>query len=599
MPSPDSLQVDKTATANSIETGGAIVLLVIYHETDALVRPLGPGQSITVGRSPQAGVTVSDSSVSREHARFSFSDGVVTVEDMGSRNGVMLNGKLVQRAILKPEEQVTLGKVRVWFHENAGGSGRTAPAGGILERYEDLRARAELELERARDEKFHLSVVVIRSTDPKGEPVNRSWLRIRARLGPSDAVTAYSPDAILVTLAAKSTADSRSRAKSLLTAGEMLVCGIAESPVCGQSFEALVAEAHAASLRASSKQRLVVAPGPAPLVATPARRVIAMSPAFVGLLGEVDRLAVVDLPIVVTGESGSGKEVVAERLHFMGPRAKGPLCAVNCAAIPGELLESILFGHVRGAFTGADRDTQGVFLQADGGTLFLDEVAELSPTAQASLLRVLETQLVRPVGSTKDIRVDVRVVSATNADLEAMVAQGKFRSDLLFRIGAVTLHVPALRDRPEDVEALADLFIEQACERWRRPRPRITAALRMALRAYAWPGNARELRNVVERAIVISGAGELDVEHLPDRVRAGAGARDAGDSVGSMGASPPVSAGPESENTVSNRSRMAAYEIELIRAALRDSAGNRAKAAARIGMPLRTFMRKLKKHGLA
>ena len=383
--------------------------------------------SIVVGRSPHVDASVPERSVSREHARFSLQDGVVLVEDTRSRNGVILRGKRVQRAAMQPDDHVTLGKVKVWFHQNLGAA---AHSGGIVERYEDLRERTELELIRARDEKYHLSVIVVRSADPIREPASNFWLRIRAQLRSTDAVTAYSPEAILITIPAKSIPDCRRRVEGLLAAGDLLLCGVAESPACGQSFEALVAEAHTAALRASRTRRLVFAAGPAAPTSTSSGRVVAESTALRELLREIDRLAGVDVPVLVSGESGTGKEVLAERLHARGPRAGGPVCAINCAAIPRELIESTLFGHVRGAFTGADREAQGVFVQANGGTLLLDEVAELSPTAQASLLRVLETKLVRPIGSNKDVSVDVRIVSATNANLEARVAEGRFRADL-------------------------------------------------------------------------------------------------------------------------------------------------------------------------
>jgi DNA-binding NtrC family response regulator len=561
--------------------------LVMYHESDSQVWQLRPDVSFVVGRDQAADGRISEPSISRHHARFVLRDAAVLVEDLGSRNGVVLDGQRVEQALLRSGQSVALGKVTVWFQCQAD----DAHAQGALERYEDLRKRTELELSRARDERYCLCVVIVRAAESPRDAQNRFWLRIHARLGPADAITAYSPDAVLVTLPAKSLAEARRRVAQLTSADDPFVCGAAEFPRCGQSFESLVAEAHTAALRATRRQPLVFAEGPA-APASEQRNVVARSEALRNVLLQADRLAAIDVPVLVGGESGTGKELLAQRLHHAGPRARGPLCAVNCAALPSTLIESTLFGHVRGAFTGADRDAQGLFVQASGGTLLLDEVADLSASAQATLLRVIETKLVRPLGARKEIPVDVRVVSATNADLEAMVEDGRFRRDLLYRIAAVTLHVPPLRERPEDIEPLAELFVEEACARWNRPRPQLTASLRGALVGYAWPGNARELRNVIERALVISDGSSLELEHLPERVRA---------------AEPgPVAAGLPQSATLPPIAtsdadpvpqRVAAYEAALIRQALDDCDGNRTRAAAALGMPLRTFMRKLKKHG--
>ena len=314
---------------------------------------------------------------------------------------------------------------------------------------------------------------------------------------------------------------------------------------------------------------------------------IVHSPALRALYAEAARVAASDMPIVVLGESGAGKEVLARYIHDESRRAGRSFCAINSGAIPADLSESILFGHARGAFTGADRTGKGIFDQADGGTLLLDEVADLSLAAQCALLRVLETGMVRPVGGSREHAVDVRLLAATNADLETMVAAGKFREDLFYRIAAVSLIVPPLRERPEDAEALAEAFVRQAGRFPDRACPGLSATFRAALRAYAWPGNARELRNAVERALVLTDGVQLDASHLPARVQL----------ANAAGRSEPGPARARMRpRTDSLFSRMDAYEARLIEEALQATAGNRAEAAARLRVPLRTFMRKLSKH---
>jgi two-component system response regulator GlrR len=228
----------------------------------------------------------------------------------------------------------------------------------------------------------------------------------------------------------------------------------------------------------------------------------------------VARVAAADVTVLIMGESGTGKELAARALHARSPRASRPFVAVNCAAMPGELLESELFGHVRGSFTGATRDRDGLFATASGSTLFLDEIGDASAAVQAKLLRVLQERRYTRVGSTTEEQADVRIVAATNRDLRADVAAGRFREDLLFRLHVVPIRMPALRDRREDVLRLAETFVARAAARHRIPAPRISEDAANALLAHQWPGNVRELANAMEAAILLSGTSELRAEHL-------------------------------------------------------------------------------------
>ncbi len=243
-----------------------------------------------------------------------------------------------------------------------------------------------------------------------------------------------------------------------------------------------------------------------------ADEVVVASPSMVRLYREeLPSIARHDAPVLVRGETGTGKELVAARIHALSRRAGRPFVDVDCAAIPEALVESTLFGHERGAFTGAVERRVGVFERADRGTLFLDEIGELPLAAQAKLLRVVETGRLHRVGGESAIRVDVRIVAATHRDLVEMVAKGTFRADLFYRLGVVFVDLPPLRERPEDLDALTDAFVARTARRFGRPVPAISTSARAALHRHAWPGNVRELRNVVERALASSSGESFEI----------------------------------------------------------------------------------------
>jgi DNA-binding NtrC family response regulator len=239
---------------------------------------------------------------------------------------------------------------------------------------------------------------------------------------------------------------------------------------------------------------------------------IGASPAMREIFAMIERVAHSRSSVLITGESGTGKEVVARTIHFRGPRAEQPFVPINCTAIPEGLLESELFGHVRGAFTGAHTTKRGLFEKANGGTLFLDEIGDLGPGLQAKLLRVLQDREIRPVGGTQSVQVDVRIIAATNKDLEAEIAAGRFREDLFYRLNVIPLHIPPLRERPEDVPALVEGFLRRHAEGRRRY---FSPEAMELLKAQPWRGNARELENVVERAIALTDAETIPPEDVP------------------------------------------------------------------------------------
>ena len=291
------------------------------------------------------------------------------------------------------------------------------------------------------------------------------------------------------------------------------------------------------------------------------------------LLALVDRAADSDVPVLVQGETGSGKEMVARALHARSPRARGPFVAVNCGALQEGLLESEIFGHERGAFTGAVAAREGLVEVAEGGTLFLDEIGEMTPALQVKFLRVLQDGEVRRVGSNRVRRVDVRVVAATNRDLKALVAGGGFREDLYYRIGVIPVDVPPLRARPEDIPSLVDHFLGRA-----RRRPggaaSVTPRAMAALRAYSWPGNVRELRNIVERMAVLAPGPALDLEQVPPEIRA-----------------PGIPGGPAAGAGYASDLPLAEVERRHILRVLDDCGGNKTRAAEVLGIDRRTLNR--------
>jgi two-component system response regulator PilR (NtrC family) len=290
--------------------------------------------------------------------------------------------------------------------------------------------------------------------------------------------------------------------------------------------------------------------------------------------------------VLITGESGTGKELVARALHFEGPRAQGPFVAVNCGAIPEPLLESELFGHVKGAFTGASSAKEGLFAAADEGTLFLDEIGELSTPLQVKLLRALQERRIKPVGGVDEIPIDVRVVAATNRDLEADVARGAFRHDLFYRLNVIQIHLPPLRQRREDLPILVDQFVRRFSAELGKRIQGVTPDAMATLGGYDFPGNVRELENIIERAVTLENRTRIDRDSLPPLERA----RPAGSEDGQSVDLPPE--GVDLDRILAD------YEREIVLKALKQAGGIRKEAARLLGITFRSFRYRLAKLGI-
>ena len=333
----------------------------------------------------------------------------------------------------------------------------------------------------------------------------------------------------------------------------------------------------------------------------PATQAVTGAPNDEGLDAAVTRVAASDISVLIEGETGVGKEVLAERIHRESPRAHHPLVKIHCAALSAGLMESALFGHVRGAFTGAVEHSVGLIASADGGTLFLDEVGEIPLAVQVKLLRVLEDRVVTPVGSTQGRRIDVRFLSATNRELEHEIERGAFRSDLYFRIAGVSLRIPPLRERAHDLPVLAAHFLRAAAAAaGHPPPPGLTRDALAALLAYAWPGNIRELRNVIDRAYLLAGDAPLGAEHLAlDRTRALAlRAPEATPADTAPGSTMPAR-WADTELAERMRRELDAVERRYLEDALRRCGGSQPEAAQLLGISRRTLINKMERLGIS
>ncbi|MEE8104453.1 MAG: sigma-54 dependent transcriptional regulator [Planctomycetota bacterium] len=301
-----------------------------------------------------------------------------------------------------------------------------------------------------------------------------------------------------------------------------------------------------------------------------------LGPAMIKLRDLVDRVAKTDATVLIRGESGVGKEKIADRLHAKSHRARGPYLKINCAALPDPLLEAELFGHEKGAYTGADREREGLFAAANGGTLLLDEIGDMSKSLQVKLLRVLQEREVRPLGAREATPIDVRVVCATHRDLLARVSEGSFREDLYYRLNVVDLWVPPLRDRVEDIAPLTDRLLRHAADRNAVAHRSLSPDARTGLMTYAFPGNVRELANLLERALILAEGPEITVDDFPIALRGGSGEAPARTLPGAV----------------------EALEKSWIRRALAETGGVRARAARKLGLPERVLRYKIRKYDL-
>ena len=559
--------------------------LVVHHDAGMLVVPLAKAGAITIGRTEAADIVVADDSLSRRHARLLWADEGVWLEDLGSTNGTYVGGAKVSRVLIAPGDEITLGSVVAALHL----VDPSRPVQPIVpeEAFEQWLRDA---LVRSRAQERPLALLMVRELGQRQGHLGRWLPRVRGQLRGHEAVGLYGPGWLVIGAEGVDYEAAERLAQAITAprdAGPALGCAVASAPHAAASFDELLGVVRELSDIASEAQPVRSARDerPTDIAASFAQAPVIESPVMRELYETVRRVASSNAFVLICGETGVGKELVARAIHAGSPRVGKPLLTINCGALPATLAESVLVGHERGSFTGADRRRVGAFEQASGGTVFLDEIAELPQSAQAALLRAIDTQRIMRVGSTHEIRVDVRLLAASNRDLELLAAEGAFRSDLLFRLNTVTLRVPPLRERLEEIEPLAEHFLALAQRAGSARGLTFDHSALRKLRAYGWPGNVRELRNAVERAVILAAGPAIGADDM--RVQS---------EVQPRRATPTLRVAQPVDGKLKDRVR--AYEAELIIDALKQHGWNQTETARALNMPVRTLAHKIQLYGL-
>jgi DNA-binding NtrC family response regulator len=567
--------------------------LLIIGEGFVGTHPLPDSGDLIIGRSEDADVCIDVPSVSRRHALLHIGS-TMQIEDLGSANGTFVHDQRLERGVaaaLQTGAMFEVGSTMLIVQDSY-----TAARPRRIWTHGYFEARLEEECTRGGRANGSFSLLRIR-TDGKKAKAHALHELLLAALRPSDILATYGPDdfEVLVVDATveESTRILRRICDRLSAKGAQVRTGIASFPHDGRVPEALMARACAQIEEGQDPDEVSGA-------------IVVESPMMKTLHKMVERVAASDINVLILGETGVGKEVFAERIHTLSSRVAEPLLRLNCAALSENLLESELFGHERGAFTGAVSAKQGLLEAANGGTLFLDEIGDMPLSLQAKLLRVLEARCVRRVGGIEPRPIDIRIVAATHRDLETDITNGRFRQDLFFRLNGISIVVPPLRERKEEIEALARSFVAASCKRQHKPRPEIGNRAVRALRRYEWPGNIRELRNVMERAVLLCGPDPIGLEHLPADKMAGTFEMSKMKATGFEPPTTPIEApaakfGPRADTaveTIDLKTGIRERERELIQLALQRSSGNQTKAAKLLGISRRTLISKIEDHGL-
>ncbi len=586
-----------TATASLVLDDGASTgdraFLVVYAGQGAAARTqvveLPDGVPVGIGRLESSTIRIDHESVSRRHARVVRRGSDILLEDLGSRNGTRVNGVVIDAPTrVSTGDEIVVGPCAVVVGVTSGIRRRT-----LVGSTSELEERLDAELDRAVRYHRPLGLTMLRIDGPP-EVAAAAVERVARNLRRMDYVAEYGPEEYAILLpeadraATEAAAERLSREARLAASsfGSATVhLGLAVCPDDATKSGALVSRARAA-LRAARTGGHGITTAPDVEFPLP-QSIVVVDPLMKRVLTLARKVAETNITVLVVGETGVGKEIVANAIHQQSPRAAGPFQALNCSALSETLLESELFGHERGAFTGADRRKLGHFEAARGGTLFLDEVGEMPVGVQTKLLRVLEQRTITRVGSTVQVPIDVRIICATNRDLEAEVRRGRFREDLYFRLCAFTLVVPPLRDRRSEITPLASHFARQFALELGQAPPRFSREARDLLECYDWPGNVRELRNAIERAVVLQPSQVIGPEHLPDRVVEG----------GELGrANQPAGGAAERASGLGVRERVANVERAAVVAALEGCGGNQTRAARQLGISRYALIRLMRKY---
>jgi two-component system, NtrC family, response regulator AtoC len=558
--------------------------VVVFAADSSRMVELPAAGEVRIGRGADAELQIAEVGVSRHHARLRTDDDGAVLIDEGSQNGTRVNGERVVGARpLASGDAIAIGATTLLYHASA-------PAPQPARVLEPAAFRQRLDQELARACAYHRAVTVaVASLGRADRP--RLALALARQLRPLDVAGWGGAHHLLVLMPEVGADDAAHAAAALLAIVEPIAAparvGFATCPADGIDGDTLIEAARSSALAAPAATA-VAATRAFRTLAIGEREVIVADPAMIRHYELIERLARASLTVLVCGETGTGKDVAARALHAWSARRAAPLVAINCAAISDTLFESELFGHARGAFTGAVEAKPGLLERADGGTVFLDEVGELSAAAQAKLLRALEHKRVTRIGEAREREIDIRLVAATNRDLAAEIAAGRFRQDLYFRLSVARIWVPPLRDRPREIAILARQLLAQACARAGAATKTLSEDALRRLSLHPWPGNVRELMNLMERAAAIVEAPVVEAWDLDGLDEAPAGDADAPREPGA--AARPALRPIDQEVRALERAHMAA--------ALQATGGHQRRAAALISMPLRTFQTKAKQFGL-
>jgi DNA-binding NtrC family response regulator len=555
-----------------------------------LAQALPKNGAMSIGRADNADIRITDPLASRLHARLHITEGMFEIEDIGSINRTKVRDVALdagERVAVMPGEAVTIGSTILMVQET-----RQAARNRRVWPHTHFEARIEEECARETRMPFAIIRLAVEGNQPAGTVADTISPALRtsdmlALYGPSDYeifLPATSPD---LGSAINNDLIGRLRAQSIVAR-----TGIACHPRDGQTPEALVAR---------SSERLRGRELPAPV-----EGVVVEDPRMRRVYGLASSAARGAISVIVLGETGVGKDVMAQEIHRMSPRAKAPFVAINCAAVSEGLLESELFGHEKGAFTGATEAKAGLLESAPGGTVFLDEIGDMPPKLQATLLRVIQTRQVQRVGSVKTRPIDVRFIAATHRDLEAEIGAGRFRQDLYYRLNGITLTIPPLRERRSEILPLVRSFLTQfAREMGDRPAPEVSPEAARLLEAYSWRGNVREVRNVVERALLLCEGSEILPEHLPIESMAANAISFANVPAPGMTPPPPTPAAlPAAAPVPADFARPTAPmnaaedEKERILRVLAECAGSQTRAAKVLGIARSTLIARLDEYGV-
>jgi DNA-binding NtrC family response regulator len=569
-----------TVIENEVESRPKSYALLLMGPEVLSSQPLPPSGVLTIGRAENADVRLTDPLASRLHARLHVGlAGTLEIEDLGSINCTKIREVSLtpgERIAIVPGEAVTIGSTVLMVQEsrNFARPRRVWP-------HAYFEGRLEEEVARSQQTRAPFSLVRVHLAADPGPVAFADAVAPVLRV--PDMLAVYGPQEYELLLpnttpdlTAAIAQDVTERLRGL---GVTASTGTARYPRDGVTPEQLL------SVACDRVRGAEPASGPS----DPA--VILQDPGMRRVHQLATRAAAGNINILIVGETGAGKEVMAETVHRLSPRAKAPFLCLNCAAFADNLLETELFGHERGAFTGALTAKPGLLETAPGGTVFLDEIGEMSMALQSKLLRVIETRQMLRVGGIKPRTIDVRFVAATNKILETEVAQGRFRQDLYFRLNGITLQIPPLRERPSEILPLARMFMRQmAGQAGRGGAPELSEEAEDLLVGYAWPGNIRELRNVVERALLLCSGGQITADHLPvETMTTNSPLLAVEASMLSLASQPVVvGAGPGSSEN----------ERERILRVLRECAGNQSRAAKLMGISRSTFVQRLNEYQL-